>query len=233
MTQIADASPQEVPQEADAPRGRPREWWWRIAGVLALAAVLGGGWWWTASEAASNEVLIRFAGDRACRGTEVLPAAPDPDGSDEWLPARIVAREGMQCTVTVEVVNGSERTLTLQHADASFVGQDTGTVVAMRPEMTSPGEEPTTGPGPDDTSGFQLDVRIDLLDQVVEPGATRTFAIELEHHPEGCSGGGGGTFSVRGWPRVTYSVLGRSLTRPAADTFAFRQQGPTPGCRRM
>lgn len=185
-----------------------------LLAVLVVGGVVGGvvaGWLVWARQVA-GDVEVTWSGDSpACEGTTVKRA-------DSQRPV-IEAVESMRCVVTVEVHNGSGRTVHLAHAVAPVVGPRTGAVV------TAENAAPTSSQGE-----YDIDALLPL-DRDVRAGETSDFDIVLVLNPRGCNDGG--TLWSANWPVVTIEALGRSYDRPGDTDFAFHRDGTTPGCRSM
>ncbi|MCR6032849.1 hypothetical protein GGQ22_15600 [Nocardioides sp. zg-579] len=134
----------------------------------------------------------------------------------------MVVEKGFRCTITVEVLNLSGRTVHVDHAVAPFAGPQTGTVVTVD---TSHHPQPERRRDLDHSGDAYLEISggLDL-----EAGDQGSFDVHLVFNRRGCNRGV--TAYVEGWPEVTFSVLGRSFERPAANTFAIHGKR-SPGCR--
>lgn len=182
--------------------------------VLALLAVVvvGGlaiaGWIsWSARTA--GDVAVSWSPDSPkCEGTTV--AKP---GSERPI---IDAEETMRCVITVEVANGSGRTVHVTRAVAPMVGPRTGAVV------TAENAQPTTKRGGDDIDAVYP------LGHDLAGGESMTFDVVLVLNPKGCNAGA--TLWSANWPTVTVDVLGRAHDLHGDKDFAFHREGATPGC---
>ncbi|WP_155993153.1 hypothetical protein [Nocardioides sp. URHA0020] len=191
--------------------------WHLLAAALGLVGVLLVAWYGVTTRAA-DQVQVRWAQpDPTCSGTTI--GDPEDMGAGRSRRLRpILAAEGMACTITVEVTNRSSYGIRLDHAVAPFGGPGTGSVVVVDPQSY----ERQPGRAADDA----LDATLPVRDEV-PPGEQRSFSVRLVFNPAGCSQG---TVWSAGWPVVTFSVLGRDVTRAAASTLAVKHTGETPGC---
>lgn len=179
--------------------------------VLVLLTVTGsavGGWIAWSGRVAGDVAVTWSSESPACAGTTVRAA-----GSGRPV---IEAVEAMRCVITVEVSNGSGRTVHVSEAVAPLVGPQTGTVVTA---------ENAESPAAPDERG--RDARFPI-DRDLRAGESTEFEVVLVLNPDGCNDSG--TFSVPQWPTVTVEVLGRSYDRYGDKDFAFHRDGTTPGC---
>ena len=175
-----------------------------VAGVLVLCAALFGGWLWF-SERAAHSVRVTWADHSPrCSGTSVHRRTSVPV---------LEAVKGMNCAITVRILNNGPVGVHLETATAQFVGAGTGTVVAAT--------------NADPAAADDVDARYDLA-RSLGPGQSYEFAVTLGFHPAGCNDNG--RFWVRNWPRVRLTVLGLAHERVANQVFSFHRSGRTPGC---
>jgi hypothetical protein len=177
-------------------------------GVVVALAV--GGWLWTSSSTAD---AVHVAWDDAaptCTGTTVR--------SSPQHGAVVEAVDGMRCTYRINIRNDSGRTVHLVRVDAPGIGPQTGTVV-----VADPGATPAPVPAGD---GFDAAYE---LDRDLGAGESASVDIVVVFHPQGCNDSG--TFWEDSWPSVRFETLNRGYDRAATNTFAFRRQGRTPGCK--
>lgn len=186
----------------------------RIVFVVLAALVVGGavvaGWVTWAGRIAGDVEVSWSAESPACVGTTVKRA-----GSQRPV---IEAVESMRCVITVEMSNGSGRTVHLARAVASLVGPRTGAVV------TAGNAEPASKQGESDIDALFP------LDRDLRPGQSTEFEVVLVLNPRGCNGG---TLFSSDWPVVTVETLGRSYDLRGDKDFAFHRDGVTPGCTRL
>lgn len=197
------------------------------AAVLALAAAVSGLVYLEATDEAADDVVVRWHRSPAdCRGAKTRPGSGD--GGVFGSPAVVVV-EGFRCTVRVDIFNRSERSVHVDHAVARMVGPRTGLIVKVEPVLHSQRiqEAEDLDPGDD---GYDAYISVaDGLD--LDPGGDGSFNIHLVFNRRGCNNSG--TVAVSGWPEVTFSILGREFTRPAANDLVFDSPGRTPGCREI
>lgn len=186
---------------------RRRTWLLLGAAVAVLLALAVAGWLWTAARTADDVRVAWRDGDPTCTGTTVR--------SSEEHGRVVQAVPGMRCTYRIEIHNDGDRGVHLDQVLAPFVGPTTGAVV------TAEGAEPDAETGGRDA--------VFVLDEDLEPGGSTELDIVVVFHPEGCNDGG--TLWVDAWPSVSVETLNRTYERAAAETFAFRHTGKTPGCR--
>lgn len=187
---------------------RPRTVVLALLAVVAVGGLAIGGWLsWSARTA--GDVAVSWSPDSpACEGTTVAKS-----GSQRPI---IDAEETMRCVITVEVANGSGRTVHVTRAVAPLVGPRTGAVV------TAENARPPTKRGGDDIDAVYP------LGQDLAGGESMTFDVVLVLNPRGCNAGG--TLWSSNWPTVTVNVLGRAHDLHGDKDFAFHRQGATPGC---
>jgi hypothetical protein len=179
-----------------------------IVCVVGLACALSGVTWTWWSRATADRVTMTWAGTPACTGTEVH--------TDRSTPV-IEAVKGMRCVVEVVVHNGSGRSVRLEHADAAYLGPDSGAVVRAAPTDLLDG---ATNDG--------LDARY-RLDRDLAAGQDRAFEVVVAFRPQGCNEDG--TLTFYGWPTLELTALGRTHRVVADRDFSFHRDGVTPGCR--
>jgi hypothetical protein len=202
---------------------RHRGAWVVLVIVLAVAA---SGWfsWMTATQRAVDQVLVRWAHESpSCTGSRVRPGGVDPFEELAWSRAAIVAGPDMACTITVEILNGSEDAVHVGRLIAPMAGPGTRSVVMVDPEVHP---QPDVDPLSSERLG-DLDAVIDV-DAVLDAGAETAVEVRLVFNPDGCIMGG--TAYSDGWPTVELTTLRRTFERPAADTYAVFHRGRTPGC---
>lgn len=185
----------------------------RVVVLALVAAVMVGGLsvagWLTLSAQAASDVSVSWSPESpACEGTTV--AKP---GSKRPI---IDAEETMRCVITVEVANGSGRTVHVTRAVAPMVGPRTGAVI------TAENARPATKRGGDDIDAVYP------LDHALAAGESMTFDVVLVLNPNGCNAGA--TLGSSHWPTVTVDVLGRDHVLHGDKDFAFHREGATPGC---
>ncbi|HEY0952177.1 hypothetical protein [Nocardioides sp.] len=186
----------------------------KIALVALAALVVGGavaGWLVWAGRIAGDVEVTWSADSPDCAGTTV-----EKPGSHRPV---IDAVESMRCVITVEVRNGSGRTVHLVRAVAPLVGPRTGGVV------TAENAEPASPPGDDGIDALFP------LDRDLRAGGTSEFDIVLVLNPRGCDRGV--TIWSSDWPVVTVEALGRSHDVHGDKDFAFHRDRVTPGCQRF
>lgn len=182
--------------------------------ALVLLAVSGtgvAGWMIWSGRIAADLAVTWSAESPACEGTTVRRA-----GSQRPV---IEAKATMRCVITVEVTNGSGRSVHVAHAIAPVVGPRTGAVV------TAENAQRATKSGEHDIDALFP------LDRDLPAGESTDFDVVLVLHPSGCNDSG--TLSSPKWPIVTIEVLGRSYDVHGDMDFAFHRDGPTPGCERV
>ena len=177
--------------------------------VLALVALLA---WRIASAQVRDEVAVGWSGPVACTGTTVDEVRHRADGRE--IPV-VRLREGMRCTVPVQVSNDSAASVTVTRVVLPIMGPS-GTQAVRVVELE--GASPT---------------RLRATDAVfrpgrrVEPGKTYGFDVELEFRPPPAGCTERGLLVVEGLPRVTVLALGRAGVVRAEETIGFR--GTAPG----
>lgn len=203
-------------------RGRTVGWF--AGGLVVLLAVSGGAYYKTTDDAA-DQVVLRWSQPPDCGNAKVRPAEDDPSGS--ITPAAIVVTEGLRCTVVVEVLNNSERSIHLDHAVAQGMGREAGSVVRINPRS-----HPQRGRDNDisvDRVGIDAYVEINSSEGLDLDARDRTtFEVDLVFNPKGCLMGA--TAWIDAWPEVHFAVMGRDFARTAANSLAFFHRGRTPGC---
>lgn len=198
---------------------------WLAAGLVAPLVVLGATYYEATDDAADQVVLRWRQAPPDCGGAKVRPAEDDPAGG--ITPAAVVVTEGLRCTVVVEVLNSSERSIHLDHAVAQGVGGETGAVIRVDPRShPQHGAHRELG---SDRLGIDAYVEINGSEGLdLDAGQSATFEVDLVFNPEGCVMGA--TTWIAAWPEVYFSVMGRDFARPAANSLAFFHRGRTPGC---
>lgn len=197
-----------------------------IAGALVVLLVVLGAVYYKTTDDAADQVVLRWRQSAPdCGNAKVRPAKDDSSGG--FTPAAIVVTEGLRCTIVVEVLNNSERSIHLDHAVAQGMGRETGSVVRVD-SRTHPQREHRSDLGLD---RFGLDAYVEInspegLD--LDAGHSTTFQVDLVFNPEGCVMGA--TTWVDAWPEVFFAVMGRDFARPAANSLSFFHRGRTPGC---
>lgn len=198
---------------------------WAAGALVVLLAVTGAVYLKATDDAADQLVLRWRQSPPDCGNAKVRPARDDQFGG--LTPAAIVVTEDFRCTIVVEVLNTSERSIHLDHAVAPGVGPETGTVVRVAPRSHPQG-------GREDGLGLEragLDAYVEIMGSegsALDAGQSTTFEIDLAFNPAGCNEGV--TVWRDAWPEVHFSVMGRDFVRPAANTLAFFHRGRTPGC---
>lgn len=220
---IAMTAEPKVADDGAAPRRRT----WIV--LLTVVALTASAWfsWSAATHRTADQVLIRWAQESpTCTGARVRPGRIDPFEDTGPERAAIVAGPGMACTVTVEILNGSDDEIRVDRLIAPMVGPGTGSVVKVDPELHP---QPDVDPLSSEALGDR-DAVIDV-DTVIDAGAETAVEVRLVFNPHGCLMGG--TAWTDGWPTVELTTMGRTSERPAADTYAISHRGRTPGCRGM
>jgi hypothetical protein len=220
----ATSTPPEAAGPADEPSRRRRGAWVVLVVVVAVATSACFYWMHT-TQRSVNQVLIRWAHESpSCTGARVRLGGIDPFNEFDSSRAAIVAGPDMACTVTVEVINGSEREVHLDRLIAPMAGPGTMSVVSVDSAIHP---QPEVDPLSSETLG-DLDAVIDV-DTLLEPGDETAVDVHLVFNPEGCVIGA--TTYTDGWPTVELTTMRRTFERPAADTYAVFHRGRTPGCR--
>ena len=206
-------------------RHRPHLGRWVAVTLAVVLAALGAAYYKITDDAADQVVLRWRNSSPDCGDAKVRPAKDDSFG--EMQPATIVATEGLRCTIVVEVLNNSERTIHLDHAIAPFGGPRTGSVVRVDPRShPQAGHESELG-----STNFGIDAYIAISTPggfALDANDSTTFSVDLTFNPQGCVAGG--RMWMDTWPEVHFSVLGRDFARTAANALAISHRGRTPGC---
>lgn len=199
-----------------------------LAGALVIMLAITGAAYYKATDDAADQVVLRWRESPPdCASAKVRPAEDDVVGN--VTPAAIVVTEGLEYTIVVEFLNGSERSIHLDHAVAQGMGRETGSVV--RVDLRAHPQREHRGDLGLERFGYDAWIEIDSpAGSDLDAGQSTTFQVNLVFNPEGCVMGA--TTWIDAWPEVFFSVMGRDFVRPAANSLAFFHRGRTPGCGR-
>src|SRR5262245_15385042 len=186
--------------------------------VVGVVIVLAAGAWFgwdrfEQSRAHSAAAKVTATWSPVCNNSTKLTTVRDFGTSAQ----AIESTPGWSCTLELNIVNESDRTVRVPRIYAPYVGAGgAGEVVGRSTSSARIHDDSTENHGPFGDRDAVFDVRL-----VIPAGHERTVKLGIGWREEGCASGPA-VFGIGGWPILLVETGNRNFHRPAENSLVLK-----------